>query len=486
MIKTSRLHNMYAIKTIFLSYSYFLILFLIPVINLHGDANVIGKVIEASLTTPLEGVRVSLIDQTSEETIGETFTDVKGMYEFRNVLSGQYFVRAELQSYLSVSTNPLMINIEDINTRANFSLGIPGGIKGQVINEQTLLPIANAVIEVMRGNNILVATETNDDGMYQVENLAPRPYIVRVRMQDFQSNMQLAVPVPNTFLTLDFSMKFPPGDVGGRVFSQVTGEPIFNAMIDVFDPYFNIIDSVQSNSDGIYALTDIPPGSYIMRVRAHQYDGIFQPMTLLSNQRFSADFPMDPLGKVQGQVINKRTGQPIVGASVGMWKAGELIGSIHSDENGYFTLVGIKECQLVVQMRTFRDVEQSVNIPGGQTATANFALDRSEPTPPKRVVVVVSYKQQGQKLNRIHSIKWRESADPSVVSYRIYRDKKLIAEVSAQESFSYKDENRTGNEKKYEVTAVNELGLESAPTGDEGINDDGDQPKPKKPKKPKK
>jgi hypothetical protein len=447
----------------------FIISLLFPFFALYSDANIMGKVIDSTSTTPLHGFKVSLMSASNEEVLLETYTDIKGTYLFKSVPSGQYNVRVEVQNYVAVSTHPLAVSVENSTIRANFTLGIPGSIVGQVIDSTTNLPISGANVDVMRGNNIIVSALTDGKGYYHIDGLAPRPYIVRVRMPYFQSSLELGVPISNQEITIDFALQCPPGKLMGRVVNLVTGEPISHATINLFDNGF-IIDSVQSNEDGSYLITEISPGTYQIAITAQKHDSTMQKFTLQTNQELELDFALEPFGFVEGQVIHQFTGEPVAGASVGMWQHGELIVSTHTDANGFFRLDGLKDCQIVVQALHFYDMEQSVYIAPKQTSTANFILLWKEPTPPTRVAVKASFKRFAHQVNRIHTIKWRESADLAVVAYRIYRDGKMIAEISAKESFVYKDKWRSGKE-KYAVTAVNQFGQESLPTAADRIEE---------------
>lgn len=444
---------------------------LFPFFALYGDANIIGKIIDSTSIHPLHGIKVILMRASTEEIIQDTFTDTKGMYQFENVPSGQYKVRVEPADYVAVSANPLTVNIENSSVRTNFSLGIPGSILGQVMDSTTNLPISGANVDVMRGNHILVSVLTDENGYYRIDGLAPRPYIVRVRMPFFQSSLHLGVPVSNQTIIIDFALQCPPGILMGKVVDLVTGDPIRYATINLLEKGF-IIDSVQSNEDGSYKISEISPGAYQVKIISQKHDSTMQKITMLTNQELTLDFALESYGCVEGQVIHQFTGQPIVEASVGMWKNDELFASTHTDENGFFRLEGLRDCQIVVQALHFHDREKKVQIASNRTSTANFTLIWIEPTPPKKIIVAASYKRFSHKVNRIHTIKWSASSDPTVVAYRIYRDGKMIAEVSADESRVFKDNWRSGKEKKYEVTSVNHFGQESVPRASVEIKED--------------
>lgn len=443
---------------------------LFPLFVLYSDANISGKVIDSTSTHPLSEIKVSLINISNEKIIQTMFTDSKGMYQFKDVSSGQYKVSIEQTDYVSVSANPLIVSVESSAVKANFSLGIPGSIMGQVKDGTTHLPIPGASIEVIRGNSVIMSILTDDQGCYRIDHLAPRPYIIRAKMSYFQASLQLAVPVSNQVMTLDFALQCSPGMLMGKIVDVLTGEPIHNATINLLNQGF-VIDSVQSRENGSYTITEVVPGFYQVQVTAQKYASTMQSMALATKEELLLNFSLEPFGRVEGQVINQFTGQPIKGASVGMWQNEELFDATHTDQNGFFQLDGLKCCQIVVQALYFHDREQSVNITSNHTSTLNFTLPWKEPTPPKKAVVEVAYERYAHQLNRIHCVRWRESADPHVVAYRIYRDSKMIAEVSADKLFIFKDKWRSDKKKKYEVTAINHFGQESLPVAANNIED---------------
>lgn len=425
--------------------------------SLYSDANISGKVIDSTSAVPIAGVKV-LLNSSLEAT-----TDSRGVYQFLNVSSGQHHVQVEPPlGYVIASANPLVVNVASSNVKACFSLGIPGDIVGSVIDSATNLPIVNANVDIMRGNNIIASVLTDKEGNYSISGLAPRPYIVRVRMPYFQSSLQLGIPVSNQTISIHFVLQFPPGKVIGHVFNAMTGEPLGNATVEILDKGV-VINSVQSNEDGSYMISEVAPESYEVRANAPNFQVITQKISLLTNQTFSTDFSLEPFGTVIGQVVHAFTGQPIEGASVGMWQNDELFAATHTDANGCFNLNGLEHSQIVVQALRFYDQEQGVQILSLQTTSLNFSLVCVEPPPPPKVRVTTFYKRVAHQVNRIHCIKWKPSYDPSVTSYRIYRDEKCIAEVSAKDQFVFNDEWRSGNEKAYHVTAVNAFGQEGKP-----------------------
>src|SRR5262249_13978040 len=153
--------------------------------------------------------------------------------------------------------------------------------------------------------------------------------------------------------------------------------------------------------------------------------------------------------------IHAFTGQPIVGACVGMWQNDAILASTHTDANGYFSFNGLGYFQILVQALKFHDLEQSVQILPIQIATLNFNLVCLEPASPSRAYGRVIYRRFIHQVNRVHRIRWKPSRDPSITSYRIYREGKFLAEILATDPSVFEDEWRSEKEKTYQLTAVN-------------------------------
>lgn len=450
------------------SLSCFLLFLLFPFLALYSGESIVGKVINSKSSIPLREVRLTLLDEQTNAILFETLSDAKGAYEFLSVPKGKYRVKADLAEYVAVSPNPLLVHIEDSSVRANFSLGIPGGVYGSVKDVESNKVLEGASVDVMLGSVIVASAQTDDEGNYSIEGLAPRPYIMRVRAASFQTDMQLVIPISDQFVQSNFYLNFPGGKISGRITSSGTGEPVMDAIVDLFEER-TVIDSVQTDENGFYEFMEVVHGDYYIMVRAPKFSPQLQQLSVDMEQDLNFDVAIDPYGIIEGQVINSLTGKPVVGAVVGVWKDDQLLGSTTTHDKGLFAVEGVNGCSILVQALTFKDNETRIEIAPGGTYTVSISLDRQEPTPPKKVVVTVSIDKKNNRTTRTYTVKWRGSADPSVVFYRIYRNGKLVGEVAAKNSFSYKDILKDKLAKRYEVTAVNDVGLESSPMRDEGI-----------------
>lgn len=437
--------------------------------SIHADADILGKVTKSSTGEPIGGVRVLLKPILScelEDPI-ETITAANGTYQFLNVSSGDPQIKYNVQilpppGFLPVSPNPVTVSVNEKNVRVNFSIGVVGSIDGYVLDENTRLPVCNASIDIMRGNSIVKSVKTNEEGYYCALDLAPRPYLIRVKMPHFQTDVQLAIVISEVCLPINFELKCPPGKVVGQVVDEENGNPITNAIVEISNNGI-ALDAVQVNEDGQYKLTEIPSNSYVIKVTAPKYQAAEKEVALLANQTFVSDFSLQAYGSVSGQIRHSLTGNPIAGATLGLWRDNELLDSVLTDENGYYTISGLYSCTLCVQASRFYEEKREVKISSQDSLEMNINLLSVKPPPPRSGSVRKISKKSMHRLKVIHEIKWKPSISRSVVVYLVYRDDEKIAEVLAVDPLIYNDDGQGGRIKNYSIVAVNQLGQKSRP-----------------------
>lgn len=86
------------------------------------------------------------------------------------------------------------------------------------------------------------------------------------------------------------------------------------------------------------------------------------------------------------------------------------------------------------------------------------------PAAPQQLTGVQIENEFLTQIDRINHLTWKASSDPTVVSYRIFRNGTLIATIPASGPLLYNDHNRNKNKVyTYSVVSVNGSGVQSAP-----------------------
>ncbi|MBP6803845.1 MAG: carboxypeptidase regulatory-like domain-containing protein [Chloroflexi bacterium] len=138
-----------------------------------------GQVTGASTGLPLEGVRVSANQFSSNNYVGEGWSDASGLYTITGLYDGDFRVAVDdtnwipdgyaFQFYPGVVDRQLAtpVNVSGGGTTGGINFPLePGGVfTGRVLDQNTGLPIANTKVD-LHGNNWGWGTCTDNDGYY--------------------------------------------------------------------------------------------------------------------------------------------------------------------------------------------------------------------------------------------------------------------------------------------------------------------------------
>ena len=88
-----------------------------------------------------------------------------------------------------------------------------------------------------------------------------------------------------------------PGTISGVVRDQQTGQAISGAVVKVGD------QTVQTNANGQYTITNVPPGSYSVQVQSPEHDTASSPVVSVeSGQTQQVDVPLLPSGQTPANI----------------------------------------------------------------------------------------------------------------------------------------------------------------------------------------
>lgn len=340
-------------------------------------------------------------------------------------------------------------------------------IGGKVKNAASGSPMpAVKVILLDSSANQIAKAITDAKGSYLFSNVPSNQYMIQINSpSDYVvvNDNPVLVTVESENLDVNFSLSVP-GIIMGRVIDNVTNLPIANADVEILRGS-SLIAVVKTDENGVYKVPRIVSRPHIVRVRAPYYQTGLQLAVVAEGQTFALDFNIQPLfGRMVGQVIHSFTGEPIQEASVSLIQEKGPVASASTDSNGGFNLNGAGNYKLLVEAPRFYLSEQEVQIVPGQTLAISVELLCMPPPPPAHITGKVKTKIFAHQETRINQITWEASPDPLVSSYRIYRNKKCIAEIPADKTLIYNDSWRFKKATTYQLTAVNVYGQESEPS----------------------
>lgn len=226
-------------------------------------------------------------------------------------------------------------------------------VSGRVV-EVAGAPLAGAHVDIARGEEPPLATETDVDGRYHIDNLTAGTYLLRASADGFApSTVPLEVEADKAVdLTLTRAgAPDPPGSpdppappdvrwsLAGTVRDAGSGAALPGAAIEVTEgPPGNIGRTASTAADGTFALAGLVPGSLTVRARGDGHMARSVPVALQADTTIdiALDAAPPPGPAVSGVVADVLTDHPLAGVTVRIEGGGETT----SNDAGAFTLTG--------------------------------------------------------------------------------------------------------------------------------------------------
>ncbi|MBU7592485.1 carboxypeptidase regulatory-like domain-containing protein [Metabacillus halosaccharovorans] len=274
--------------------------------------------------------------------IATGFTSTEGNYTIGNLPSGSFTIVVNAQGFGQVSVGINVNPGEDLTGIDAILVANSGSINGQIINQNTGIPIEGAVVSIFDSiSQVPVSvTTTSIFGNYTVSGLSPGNYIVTASKSNFGTNQIGAIVVSDRTVTADIALASNPGGINGNVI-DINGEPVTGAEIrvSVLNETQIIVVTMLATSDGTYTVPFLAPGTYFVTVSAPNYSSSTVTATVESNQTVNVTNILTPNPvTLSVQVFNSNTPTPIAGASVTLRNSTNIpITSGVTDQNGNIT-----------------------------------------------------------------------------------------------------------------------------------------------------
>jgi len=219
------------------------------------------------------------------------------------------------------------------------------------------------------------------------------------------------------------------GTISGTVVDNDTLNPIAGASVT------DGTRQAATDINGVYALIDVPEGTYTVTASATGYTSVSQTgVAVTADMTTTVDFSLIAIvivyGAIDGVVTDVDTGLPIDGALVtdGTRQA-------TTDTTGYYLISNVPEGTYTVAASAtgYQDVSQSVVVTGSLTSTANFTLQVIS-TASSVIVDSITYAAEGGRNKDKHLLITMALVDDldnvvsgASVSIDLYRDGALVA-----------------------------------------------------------
>ncbi|MFI8687005.1 carboxypeptidase regulatory-like domain-containing protein [Rossellomorea sp. NPDC077527] len=270
-----------------------------------------GTVVDSIGSNPISGAVVSIVN-SSGNLITSVLTDMDGVFMVEGLAPDNYTVNVMANDFQNGMVGALVSSGQTTPVSVVLNPD-PGFITGSV---SPIVP--NTIVQLRDVNNVLIdSVVVNQDGTFSFNNLTPGTYTVLASAPNY-STVQAGVSVlANQSSTVDLILVPNPGSVSGIVTDNM-GNPIGNAIVQIFDQNNILIGSGFTDSSGQYIVGNLPSGSFNVVVNSPGFGQVITGINLGVGQDLTGvNVSLIPNpGIINGQVTNLTTGDPISGATV--------------------------------------------------------------------------------------------------------------------------------------------------------------------------
>ena len=330
-----------------------------------------GTLRDASDNAPVENVSVSFYRADDPATeIGTSSTDANGFYHSGHFLPGSYLVKFEGGNGYDAVAYPTAITLNIDSAVSGIDLRLPqtnGRVTG-IVRDRAGAPFAGVTVAVRDGDHNVAWVTTDAAGRYTLFDIAPGAY----DLVAFDDAVPVVVIAGKT-LHADLQTRSQRTTISGRVTDAVSGAPIENAVVRLFDAAGQFVVNTNSDATGAYTIETISrEPSMSVNAEAFGYHASSRtPVHLGTND--GLDFHLARRGAIHGSVVDALSGAPIAGARVTFNGAD----STYTGDSGAYRWP-VDEVPVTVAAgaaghvaQTYRDV---VVVPDGADVTVDFAL----------------------------------------------------------------------------------------------------------------
>lgn len=451
------------------------------IVNFAMEVNpgsISGVVRDAKTNDLLDGASIDVFNGSI--LIHSTMTDTNGIYVITNLATGSYFVRATAP-HRQILVHAAFVQ-SNFTTVLDFSLqDAPGSISGVIVDASNKAPIANVAVDILQNTVVIASVQTDIQGMYAVESVAPGNYLVRVSAANYQNAYVSATVTSNVNTIAEFNLLLQPGTVSGCVKNVVTGDPIMSALVEIYKESTQVSIAV-TNASGDYIIPGLAPGNYTVKVSESAHQTALSGLTVTANQNVTLNVPLSTIvqklsdsdkrvvtsssiSETVLKIIDAFTKLPTSGASVVVEQSNLQVANGLTDAKGNFLISGILPgwYKIKLSLANFQSLTVDAFLDPNVLNVLTLNLV-SIPLAPGNLVGELKKDKVLQRKGWFSQLTWKPSTSPGIVGYNIYRKDKLIGTTS-DKVLTFIDRDREKDKTyTYTVRAVNSLGVEGAPS----------------------
>lgn len=273
-----------------------------------GDPGSITGFVRNDVGAAIEGARVEITGGPATHLGWSAITGADGRYELSLLPPSTYRLRATADGYEAKEADGVLVDPGE-ETVQSFDL-VPAGtsdmgsVYGTVRDDDTVPnPVPGATVRVVAGPSGTVnrTTTTGADGSYELADLPPGTYALRVSAAGFDdANASGIVVNAGGRTSYDFLLTrsvVTTGRIRGFVRDAAGNVELAGASVTITAGPSNVGAVATSDSLGVYTLEGLVPGTYNLRASKAGYeDATTAGVAVTAGQDARADFTLVPLG----------------------------------------------------------------------------------------------------------------------------------------------------------------------------------------------
>lgn len=392
-----------------------------------------GRVVASSGGAPLAGIYVAAYQVASGDWVSSDSTDPQGFFRLYGLADGNYKVTAGSDEYRAEiwdgipctgACNPangqsIAVSLGQTATGIDFALERLGYLGGTVRDQASQEPLQGMRVEIYDGGGFFRGSYYTDfQGAFTTGGLADGNYFAAV--YNFSGNEYLseiysgidcghqcpaitggtAIPVSvgTSRLDIDFSL-LEGGSIEGLVVAANSLAPAFGS-VTAYDEAGQAVATAAIGNDGRYTLIGLGAGNYFLKadpssveLTTEVWPNVFclpnaacnplagSAVAVTLGSATTANFALDPLGRIAGSVIDAETGAPVGGGSVTAYLAdGSYQGFTWVDAAGGYLFVGLRPgVYKLTTENNYRHIERVLGGANCETGGCNLATGSDVP-----------------------------------------------------------------------------------------------------------
>jgi len=281
-----------------------------------GAMSVQGQVRQAGTTVNLAGATVAAYQGAELKATGTT--DSNGVYAFGALASGTYTMVASKSGYVKQTKANISVTVGAV-TYVNFALAVSGKLKGQVVDRVSGAPIVGATVAARTGG-VVVATgvTTAPYGIYEIATDLPAgTYSLLASKAGYVDQGKIGIVV-NAGGTTYVNFSLGKICLSGQVRQMGTTTVLKGATVGAYLGSATTPSATATTDvNGIYQIGGLTTGAYTVIASKSGYVKQTKPgISVTAGGMTYVNFALAVSGKLMGQVWDKMTSAPIIGATV--------------------------------------------------------------------------------------------------------------------------------------------------------------------------